>query len=133
MFPDGYRDPVWDGSVAGFRTVAEARAEAVCEGLSAGLPDGLSFEFTAPGAATWAELETLCLKWRQQKVPNRLRCHPLVVSALRASVPSADWPTFTGPSLVYLDVVVDEAMAAGGWELLAGDEVIESGVVGGEG
>ena len=49
-YPDGYRDPEWDGTFAGFRDVViPARVKAITGKLNADLepPDGMRFEWVA--------------------------------------------------------------------------------------
>lgn len=49
VYPDGYRDPPWDGTAEGFRDVViPARIAAMTEMLSRALPDGMRFEWVEP-------------------------------------------------------------------------------------
>ncbi len=85
-----------------------------------------------PGAGSFAELEALCMRWRQRK-PDRLRCHPVVMHYLQRTVPPAEYPAAVHKSLFHIEGVVDPSMPYGALELLEGDEVLERGVAGKDG
>jgi len=51
LYPEGYQDPPWDGTEAGFRDVViPARTAAITQGLTEQfadvLPEGMRFEWT---------------------------------------------------------------------------------------
>ena len=100
-----------------------AWSEAILEQARARLEPYLRAWPTQLRVLTFAEIESLVADYYATRPPTRLRCHPSVVARLRATAPD-DWPPFTGPSLVDIEVVATTNLPHGGWELLKGDEVI---------